>query len=384
VCNSGKKLVKKEVFMKTVCKINMCNGCMACVERCPSACITVQDDVENYNAVIEEEKCINCGICKKVCPRENAVKKERPFAWYQGWTEQSIRKISSSGGAASAIMHSFMDNGGYVAACAFEDGRFGFKLTNDREDIKRFAGSKYVKSNPLGIYKKIQERIKTDRVLFIGLPCQVAALNNWIKNKENLYTIDLICHGTPSPRLLESFLNEHDQSLFAIKDIRFRTKMDMGIGIEGTKLTSHRVIDDYLCAFLESVNYTANCYSCDYASLDRVSDITLGDSWGTEFKNEELNGVSLILVQSIKGQELMDKANIELQSVDLKTAIENNHQLEYPSVLTNKRRVYFDLLSKGKSFSSATFHVLPKLVMKQKIKHIMIKLGLLKMRGGIK
>lgn len=95
--------------------------------------------------------------------------------------------MSSSGGVALAIISSFIQNGGYVASCLFKDGEFIFELTNDLEMSKKFAGSKYVKSNPNGIYLKIKERLKTDKVLFIGLPCQVAAVNNYIRIKKLIY-----------------------------------------------------------------------------------------------------------------------------------------------------------------------------------------------------
>ena len=88
---------------------------------------------------------------------------------------------------------------------------------------RKFAGSKYVKSNPKNIYSKIHERLKQgDRVLFIGLPCQVAALNNYIKDKKNLYTVDLICHGSPSPIILEKYLAENYVDIRKIKDLNFR------------------------------------------------------------------------------------------------------------------------------------------------------------------
>lgn len=114
---------------------------------------------------------------------------------------------SSSGGVASAIIKQFVKNGGYVAACLFDKGEFVFQLTNDLNETEMFAGSKYVKSNPVNIYGTVEEKLNAgERVLFIGLPCQVAAVKKSTGNPGNLYTIDLICHGTPSPKLLDMFL----------------------------------------------------------------------------------------------------------------------------------------------------------------------------------
>ena len=119
-------------------------------------------------------------MCEKVCPNNNPVDKVQPQKWYQGWVCKT-REQSSSGGAAAGLTQNFIQNGGYVAACLFKDGEFVFDITNDLDYARKFAGSKYVKSNPKNIYSKIHERLKQgDRVLFIGLPCQVAALNNYI------------------------------------------------------------------------------------------------------------------------------------------------------------------------------------------------------------
>lgn len=369
--------------MKTVCELNKCNGCMACSSICPKNCITIADSIYAMNAEIDESVCINCKLCERTCPNISKQEKMSPIEWKQGWAEKEIRSKSTSGGAASAIIRSFIQSGGYVASCLFKGGEFAFELTNNIKVAKKFAGSKYVKSNPEGIYKKVQERLKTDKVLFIGLPCQVAALKNYIKNQDNLYTIDLICHGTPSSKLLEQFLSERGYKLKELKDVKFRTKTDMGLSVDGEKINLSRVMDDYLCAFLESIDYTENCYSCQFASLDRVSDVTLGDSWGTEYKDEENNGISLVLIQSEKGKELIDKSGLEFKDVDLDNAVAHNHQLSHPSILSPKRDKFLSLIKAGKSFKAAAFAVLPKMVIKQNIKLVLIKLHVLKTGGGV-
>ena len=367
---------------RTVCDKNMCNGCMACVSVCPKQCISVIDSIEAVNAHIDGSLCINCKQCEKVCPNVTKCPVANPIDWKQGWAQDEIRTTSTSGGGASAIIKSFILSGGYVASCLFKDGDFVFDITNDLEIAKRFAGSKYVKSNPNGIYSKIKERLKTDKVLFVALPCQVAALNNYITNKDNLYTIDLICHGTPSIKLLNLYLLERGFEINKLKDIKFRTKTDMGLSVDEERINISRVMDHYLCSFLASVDYTENCYSCRFASIERVSDITLGDSWGTEYADQENRGVSLILIQTEKGKNLLQASSMELKDVDLDNAVANNHQLSHPSIMTPKRDKFFRLLKSGKSFSTVTFTVLPKLVIKQKIKLVLILLHLMKYGGG--
>lgn len=368
--------------MRTVCKANGCNGCMACANCCPKHCIEVVDNIKDFNAIIDEKKCVSCGICKKICPNITMPETKRTIYWKQGWAQPEIRKNSTSGGAAAAFATSFLDVGGYVASCYFDNGSFIFGITNNKNDAKKFSGSKYVKSNPDGIYEAIRKKLEQNRVLFIGLPCQVAALKNYIGDNENLYTVDLICHGTPSVKLLDIFLKEKEIDLKDIRNIKFRTKTDMGITKDERKLAGSRVIDDYLCAFLESVDYTENCYSCKFASLDRVSDVTIGDSWGTEYSEEEKNGVSLILAQTVKGIKLIENSKMELRDVDLENAIRNNHQLSEPSKLTPKRDKFFSTMEKNKNFSKAVFCAVPWLVLKQKIKSILVSLHIMKINGG--
>lgn len=363
--------------MKTVCEKNKCNGCKACTDICPNKCITINDGINFINAEIDENVCIDCKLCSKVCPNITKVQKKKPIEWKQGWALSEVRDFATSGGAASVIIKSFIQAGGYAASCLFDKGDFVFKLTNNVEDVKKFAGSKYVKSNPTGIYKEIQNKIKSDKVLFIGLPCQVAALKNYVKNHENLYTIDLICHGTPSIKLLNKYLCERGYVLNDIKDIKFRMKTDYGLFVNGDKINLSRVTDHYTCAFLESIDYTENCYECQFASLERVSDMTLGDSLGSECKNQEKNGISLVLVQNEKGKELLSMSKMELREVDLNKAIAHNHQLSHPPVKSSKRDRFFKFIEKGVGFKVTTFMVLPKMLMKQKLKSMLVKLRMM-------
>ena len=378
--------------MKTVCRENSCTGCMACVGKCMKNAITIEDNMVAYNAVIDENKCVNCGMCEKVCPNNQLVEKHKPITWQEGWASEDIRGYASSGGAASAMMKNFVENGGYVAACCFKHGEFIFEITNRLENLADFAGSKYVKSNPEGIYTKVIEKLKNgDKVLFVGLPCQVAAIKNSIvilpaDKRENLYTVDLICHGSPSPRILAMALEEKGVDIRKLTKIRFRSKTKFGLssqynGQAYKTLTPKGIQDMYTYAFLKSLDYTENCYSCQYATIERVADITIGDSWGSDLSlDEKRKGVSLLLCQTNKGVDIVNNSGMQLKEVDIDKAIEANHQLKHPSIAPDMRKIFFANLDKG--FYRAVSKCVPKLYYKLKLKEILIKLKII--RGGTK
>ena len=293
---------------------------MACVESCPQNAIKVVDELDSYNAIINEEQCVNCDLCRKVCQNNRIVKFTQPIMWKQGWARDTlVRSNSSSGGVAQAIERAFVRSGGVVCSCAFEKGLFGFVFAESEKEVEKFKGSKYVKSNPCGIYKKIKEYlIAGRRVLFVGLPCQVEAVKCYIGEKfdNGLYTVDLICHGSPSPKVLDMFLAQYDIDTKKLSDIQFRNKNNFSVR-EGTSyIVQKGVMDKYSISFLNSISYTENCYHCQYANIMRVSDITLGDSWGSNLDiQEQRKGVSLILNQTLKGKELLEQSELELMDV---------------------------------------------------------------------
>lgn len=360
---------------KIVCARNNCTGCTACVSNCPANAITISDSLYAYNAEIDSARCINCKMCFKICPQNTAPILRTPIQWKQGWVKSAeSRKFSSSGGFATSIAKSFIQKGGIVCTCVQEGESFQFALIDQVEGLRRATGSKYVKSNPQGSFVQIKKQLKSgENVLFIGLPCQVAGLLNYIGNKniKGLYTIDLICHGTPSPRLLSFYLHEEfSKSVQDYSPLLFRKDTHFGLHEGERKLVKPRMQDKYTLAFLNGIDYTENCYTCNYATLDRVSDMTLGDSWGTEFVEEMKRGISLALCQSDKGIELLKMIDGNLFDVDLEKAVAANRQLSSPSPKPQKRDTFFKVLSSTDSFSRAIWTVYPKESIKNLVKRI--------------
>lgn len=370
--------------MNTVCDRGKCVGCMACVEKCPKSAIAIYDSLTAYDAVIDENACINCGICYRVCQINNPLNLKETRTWLQGWiNNQNLRERSSSGGAATALLRQFVTQGGIVCSCKFENGKFDFGFVDNIEHLEVFAGSKYVKSNPLGVYKSIHGYLKAGKdVLFLGLPCQVAAVKNYIGSSydSQLMLVEVICHGTPSPNVLESFLADHDLSLRKLNSIQFRCKDNFHISSNTENLipiSSKGIQDLYSYAFLNSTTYTDNCYSCVYAQEKRVADISLGDSWGSELSAEEKKkGISLILCQTEKGERLVRAADLHLEPVDRERSIKANRQLKVPSKAPAERAAFFKTLKEKSSFEKAILKAYPKKYVKYKLKELLIRFNL--------
>lgn len=364
--------------MKTVCKLNLCNGCNACVSICPKNAIELEDCFEHMNAIINESLCVNCNACINVCSRNDFdLVFSKPLLWYQGWTsDELVRQYSASGGVASTLMKSFIEAEGYVCSCIFDQGRFSYAITNNVSEIHKFSGSKYVKSYPRNIYHDVKKLLDDNRpVLFVGLPCHVAAVKKYIgyRNQDLLYTVDLICHGTPSAKILSKYLEDHGCSVDDILDIKFRIKSNID-NDEYEAIVPPGITDRYLYTFLRKINLTESCYNCQFAQTERISDITIGDSWGSELPDSEKEkGISLLIVQTKKGKKLIEQADLVLFNVDSNKAIENNSQLRGAADRPKERNKFMKLIKKNKKYDGIVFKLAPKVFVKQDIKWMLYK-----------
>ena len=365
-----------------LCEPMRCTGCGACAEVCPKDAISIDCSFAQCSARIDAEACIRCGRCMRVCPELVPVPASSPKQWYQGWAaRESERRSSSSGGVCAAIERAFIEHGGTVFACAFTGGDFRFVEVSGHEGVESTKGSKYVKSNPRGIYIAVRERLRSNRnVLFVGLPCQVAALRNILSEQEaeRLSTVDLICHGTPSRCMLVKYLAEHGIDIDNASDIQFRKKGCFQLRIDGRPVDVPGITDAYLIAFLSGLSYTDGCYRCRYASIRRVSDVTLGDSWGTNLVEEIPSGISLVLCQTDKGEILVRNAQIKLSDVDLERAIANNGQLDAPFDEPGSRASFLRKINALIPFDCAVALCLPKAYVRQQAKWLLNKLHLIK------
>lgn len=333
-----------------------CCGCGACANVCPKNAISMKEDKYGFiYPSINNELCVGCKMCQKVCAYQNKEETNVPLkTWAAVSKDKEILKGSSSGGVFTALASDFLKKDGFVSGAVFDE-KFNLHhiLTDKTEDLTKLQGSKYTHSNTGTVYREIKEKLKSDSVLFCGCPCQVAGLKSYLgKDYDNLITIDLICHGVPSNKIFKDYLKEVEQkNKYNIKEFKFRDKA-MGWGINGSLITNHNEKRKVLCSnssyvnyFLNCLIYRENCYSCKYACKNRTGDITIGDYWGIpeellkKYKIDTTKGVSVIIANTEKGRAFIEnKAELfDLYESEYEKAARGNHQLNAPSKYDKRR-----------------------------------------------
>lgn len=340
-----------------------CTGCFACLNACPTKSITAIIDKEGFlQPFIDKSKCIVCEKCQKACPMLNESFKEgkKTPTIYAAWCkDKEMLDKSSSGGMFGVLARHVIENGGVVFGAAFDDSLSVLHIMIDSmEKLDMLHGSKYVQSFIGHTYQQAKEALNNDKmVLFSGTPCQIAGLYHFLgKDYNNLYTCDIICHGVPSPGIYKKYL-EYIKSKLG-KDIlkyEMRSKLNGWSPLSSTILflsdgsqtkEDNAFRDPYMNGFLSNLYLRKPCYSCNFAKIERDSDITIGDFWGIgneiEFKYETKQGVSLVMVNSIKGEKLIDdcKGQFVYEERTLEEAVAGNSML-LPHTIYNKHRADF-------------------------------------------
>lgn len=335
-----------------------CTGCGACYNACPVDAITMRgDEYGFYKPVIDKSKCTNCGLCEKTCPLDNyQSKNDEPMALALINKDDDIRARCASGGAFSAFAKYVLEQNGIVYGVIWNNDIVAVHSRAENiEQLEKMYSSKYVQANTLDTFKQAKKDLEEEKlVLYSGTPCQIAGLKSYLKKDyENLITIDLICHGTPSPLLFEKYKqeflkNKPDEKII---NINFRSKL-IGWNSAHTitdiytnvKLYSLEKIN-YMKAFLYNAAINTSCLDCQFNKIPRMADITIGDFWGVDEYDESLNdkkGTSIILINNIKGKNLLNKieTSCKLQEVPLKVAAKRNPNI-YSSSKAHKNREEF-------------------------------------------
>ncbi len=343
--------------------IHDCVGCMACVDICPKNAISTR--YSGFGFIIphiDTDKCIHCKICENVCNASICRNKENPLAAIAFSKDKKIQFTSASGGVFSALSQSVLLDGGVVAGAELQikDGApvCNHIFVESLTELKRIQGSKYVESNMTGVYRKIEDYLKAGRILlFGGTSCQVNALYNYLDlrriNTENLFTVDLICHGVPGIKLFSDYIEFLEKRYNSdILSFSFRKKENDRINYkEQIQFANQKPFVEqiamgespYYRLFMHRESYRDQCYHCDFARIDKPADITIGDYFEaredypelfSESKNEiTSNYINAMIVHTAKGKRLVDKCKevLYVRPVDARIVQLSHDQLCVPS-----------------------------------------------------
>ena len=345
--------------MITITDKHNCSGCGACASICPKHCITMLSDNEGFlYPTVEESDCIDCGLCEKVCHELHPFVERQPQKFYAAINkDEGIRLKSSSGGIFYLLAEIIISEGGVVFGARFdEQWQVKIDYAETMDGVKAFMGSKYVQARMATAYTDAKRFLTEGRkVLFSGTPCQIAGLHHFLRKPyDNLLTVDIICHGTPSPRVWDRYLDEVvTAGRKAIKDVQFRNKrngwksfnftMEYNKDEQTVSLCSHHQQNHFMRAFLRDMILRPSCYNCQAKSGRSHSDITIADFWGINTEIPEMDddkGTGLILVNTDKGQVSLDWSKTNHIETTAEIALGHNPAY-YRSVAAHSKRADF-------------------------------------------
>lgn len=345
---------------------DQCCACGACVARCPKAAITLTaDKYGNFYPSIDYSKCIGCNLCERVCPYFNFVSlKTLEETYAVKLRDNDTFNRSASGGAAYALEYAFLESfDGFVYGCAYDSDMIPRHVRNSSVlDLSRIQGSKYVRST-VDCYVDIVDQAKMGKkILFCGTPCQCEAIKCFARDVvENVYTIELICHGVIDQIYWSDYIKLLEkQKHIKITDFVFRCKGKHKPFLgryEGTTDINNSVkkyytspsLSYYYNNFLRGYIFRENCYNCPFATRNRMADITVGDYWGYQGKIDASSGISVLIVNSDKGNEVFELAKplLEIENKTFEDAARTNEQLLKPFDINKKRYELIELWSKN-------------------------------------
>ena len=354
----------------------LCCGCKVCKSICPVNAIFFKNDEEGFwYPSIDVTKCIECNKCRVFCPLsnnnlENIKEENQTYAAYS--KSKKVLDNSTSGGIFTHISDLIFDDDGVVFGHSYDENlKCICKIARTKEERNTFRGSKYVQSDMNDVYIEIKNEVKTGKkVLVTGTPCQIEAVKNYFANKipENLFTIDIVCHGVPSPQIFSEYINLQECKIGKkIINIKFRDKkngwstpyriFEYSDGTSSCELLNNDAFNNLFLGI--DCILRPSCFSCKYTGKKRISDISIADFWGIQNKNIDMfnddKGVSLVLVNNDKGKLLFKKLKetetMKIKSVNFCDAQEKNFPLTRPSTSYFDRNKFFiDYKKKGLNY----------------------------------
>lgn len=377
--------------MIKITKKEDCCGCASCVNICPKQCIHMEMDSEGFlYPVVEKSACVDCGLCEKACPvikEQESRQKEQgnsskvpeshlkeqenvkklvsayPKTYAAKNKDKEIVRTSSSGGIFTLLAKMVLEEKGVVfGAVMTEDCRQVVHIAvEDPKELYRLRGSKYVQSHIGDCYRKAKEYLAQGRkVLFTGTPCQIEGLKAYLgRGEENLFTMDIICHGVPSEKVWQQYVKEQEKEAgAAVQEISFRNKDNSWKKYEivfsfsnGETYRKNFEEDLYMRAFLQDICLRPSCYACKFKNANRVSDVTVADFWGCENilpHMDDDTGTSLLMIHSKKGENLLEaiRKDILIEEVDYQVVPQTNPSMERSARPHRDRSKFFEDLGR--------------------------------------
>lgn len=357
-----------------LCNQEYCTGCLACYNICPKGAISISQDNEGFSyPYIDHNACINCGQCQSVCPIiKFDTKATYPIKAYAAWQKNKQTLLSSSsGGVFSAIASKVLKDNGYVFGAAFDSNwQVHHKGIKNLDDLKDLQGSKYLQSNIGQVFKEIYQLLSQNtEVLFVGTPCQVAGLKSFLNHKkgnsQSLLTIDIACHGVPTPLMFREYICwlEHTYSskltYFNFREknwswFRYNCKATFK---NGSIYRGKWEEDIFMRGFLRDLFLRKSCGHCRFTTPHREGDITLSDYWNyTELPKEKSNndtGVSVVLINNEKGLATLNaiKSDLIFYERPIENALQSSPPYSHPFAPSPLRSEFWkDYYEKGFEF----------------------------------
>lgn len=345
----------------------LCCGCASCVTACPKNCITLHEDKEGFlYPKVDRNTCVNCGLCEKVCHELHPYEKRKPQKVLAVINkDEAIRMASSSGGIFYLLAEKTVSEGGVVFGARFDEHwQVTLDYAETLEDIRVFMGSKYVQARTGTAYNDAAIFLKQGRkVLFSGSPCQIAGLHHYLRKEyNNLTTVDFVCHGVPSPKVWERYLNEIVMNVHNINDVKFRNKNNgwkkfnfvLSYDKDGKNYTlcSYHQENHYMRAFLSDMILRPSCHECKAKEGRSNSDITIADFWGVDREIPEMDddkGTGLVLVNTDKGYTSLDWNKVKCEETNIEIVLKYNKGLAAKTIPHPKREQFFALLDNSSS-----------------------------------
>ncbi len=337
---------------------------------CSVGAITMEEQIDGFlYPQIDAEKCIKCGQCMKVCHALGFEGFNQPSQTYAAQVnDKDVLKVSTSGGLFYALAQSVLSESGTVYACNYDDDYNAFIQRFDAvEQIAPVHGSKYVWSDSSLSYPLVKKDLDDGKaVLYTGLPCQIAGLRKYLKKDyEKLFTVDVLCGGAPSPYAFQRYLDTlTDKEGRKNLRFQFRDKEKNGSSVcctyyvNGVKHYENYLENSFYFAFCSKarISWRKSCYTCNYKSLSRASDMSIGDYWGVEKHHNDFkpkDGVSLVLINTDQGKRLFEKIKGSIKCVESKAeyAIEKNSLVKEPAEghhkMPENREAFFEELRRS-------------------------------------